>query len=151
MERWGAGGLRNLRGDERFLNRVICSRSGSAGRQAFRGPRTDILQDLPGLGRFPRAQFNRRGAMTAAQQSRNQKDRSKTESWEDRIRQREEKPEPRRMMLSGHDSVFRSSCGPTESIALPDAGFPQRRAEQCSALRHGRPHSENCWGRNCLA
>ena len=28
--------------------------------------------------------------------------------------QREEKPKPMRMILSGHDSVFSSSCGPAD-------------------------------------
>jgi hypothetical protein len=31
--------------------------------------------------------------------------------------QREEKPEPTRMILSGHDSVLRSSCGPADFLA----------------------------------
>jgi hypothetical protein len=33
------------------------------------------------------------------------------------IMQREEKPEPMRMILSGHDSVLRSSCGPADFLA----------------------------------
>ena len=43
--------------------------------------------------------MNRRGAMNTARQSRNQKDRRNTESWQDRIMQREEKP------LHGHLNV----------------------------------------------
>ena len=31
--------------------------------------------------------------------------------------QREEKHEPMRMILCGHDSVFRSSCGPADFLA----------------------------------
>jgi hypothetical protein len=35
----------------------------------------------------------------------------------DRIMQKEEKPEPMRMILCGHDSVFRSYCGPADFLA----------------------------------
>jgi hypothetical protein len=41
----------------------------------------------------------------------------KTESWLDRIMQGEEKPEPMRMILSSHDSVFGSYCGPADFLA----------------------------------
>jgi hypothetical protein len=62
-------------------------------------------------------EMNRRAAMSAEKKIRNQKDRRKTESWPDRIMQREEKPEPMRMILSGHDSVFRCSSGPADFLA----------------------------------
>src|ERR1019366_7367461 len=52
--------------------------------------------------------------MSTARQSRNQKDRRKTESWQDKNMQRKEKPEPMRKILSGHDSVVKSSCGPAD-------------------------------------